>query len=310
MHLIKRIIPPKTFCGVPYAEDLSTLDAEVAIIGASHGTPYTPGKASHSANSPGTVRAALSWYSANREQFDFDAMTEILGGASVMDCGDIPGDLNDGEKNRARITETVSLILARGTIPILLGGDDSVPIPFFHAYAGSDPLMIVQIDAHIDWRDEVHGITHGFSSTMRRASEMEHIQHMIQIGARGPGSARRQEINDAKSWGSLFFTARDVAKHGMQPAIDSIPNGAKVIFSIDVDGLDPTLVPGVILPAPGGVGYQQMLDLIEGVAQRAQIVGATFVEFVPENDIQGLGARAIARLASVLIAAIGQQINH
>jgi agmatinase len=96
----------------------------------------------------------------------------------------------------------------------------------------------------------------------------------------------------------------------MQPAIDSIPNGAKVIFSIDVDGLDPTLMPGVILPAPGGIGYQQMLDLIEGVAQRAQIVGATFVEFVPENDIQGLGARAIARLASVLIAAIGQQIRH
>ena len=67
MHLIKRLIPPKTFCGVPYAEDLATLDTEVAIIGASHGTPYTPGKASHSANSPGAVRAALSWYSANRD---------------------------------------------------------------------------------------------------------------------------------------------------------------------------------------------------------------------------------------------------
>ena len=310
MHLIKRIIPSKTFCDVPYIEDLASLDSDVAIIGASHGTPYTPGKPSHSANAPEYVRSALSWYSANHEQFDFDAMTEILGGASVVDCGDVPGDLNDGEKNRDRITEVVAAVLSNGSIPILLGGDDSVPIPFFHAYAGSDPLMIVQVDAHIDWRHEVHGITHGFSSTMRRASEMEHIKQMLQIGARGPGSARRQEISDAKSWGSSIITARDIAKNGMQPAINNIPNGAKVILSIDVDGLDPSLVPGVILPAPGGVSYQQMLDLIEGVSERAQIVGATFVEFVPENDIQGLGARAIARLATVLIAAIAKQTKR
>jgi agmatinase len=79
------------------------------------------------------------------------------------------------------------------------------------------------------------------------------------------------------------------------------------VFSIDVDGLDPALVPGILLPAPGGIGYQQMITLIRGVAARATIVGAAFVEFVPEKDVNGYGARVIARLASVIIATIGHQ---
>ncbi len=84
-----------------------------------------------------------------------------------------------------------------------------------------------------------------------------------------------------------------------------MPEGAEVILSIDVDGIDPAVVPGVILPAFGGLGYQQVLDVIHGVAAKAQIVGAAFVEYVPEKDPTGSGAQAIARLASNVIAAVG-----
>ena len=76
-----------------------------------------------------------------------------------------------------------------------------------------------------------------------------------------------------------------------------------MILAIDVDGIDPTVVPGVILPAFGGLTYQDMLELIHGVAARANIVGADFVEFVPEQDPTGRGAQAIARLVSNVIAA-------
>ena len=64
-------------------------------------------------------------------------------------------------------------------------------------------------------------------------------------------------------------------------------------------------VSGVILPACGGLGYQQVLDVIHGTAAKARIIGATFVEYVPEKDPSGTGAQAIARLASNLIAAVG-----
>jgi len=299
--------PETTFCGVPWCADPAKADADVVVLGAPHGTPYRPGTASHAAGAPAAVRGALGWYSANPEQHDFDAGTQVFGGARVVDAGDVPGDLVDGAENRARIAARVGEVLAAGAVPLLLGGDDSVPIPLFEAYAGSGDLIIVQVDAHIDWRHEVGGVTHGYSSTMRRASEMAHVKGLVQIGARGPGSAREAELADARAWGATLFTARRVHAEGVAPALDALPEGSRVILSIDVDGIDPGVVPGVILPAFGGLGYQQSLDVIHGVAARATIVGAAFVEYVPERDPQGSGAQAIARLASNVIAAVGVQ---
>jgi agmatinase len=305
--MAERRKPETTFSGVPWCEDPATAEADVVVLGAPHGTPYRPGTASHAAGGAAAVRTALTWYSANPEQFDFDAGTPVFGGARVADAGDVVGDLADGDGNRARITEGAREILAGGAVPLLLGGDDSVPIPFFEAYADRGDLAIVQVDAHIDWRDEVNGITHGFSSTMRRASEMAHVKTLVQIGARGPGSARQAEVDDARAWGATLYTARQVHARGVAPALEAVPAGARVILSIDVDGIDPDIVPGVILPAFGGLSYQQMLDVIHGVAARAKIVGACFVEYVPERDPQERGAHVIARLASNVIAAIGVQ---
>jgi len=296
--------PETTFCHVPVCEDVRALEADVAVLGAPHGTPYRPGEASHAAGGAKAVREALAWYATDREQFDFDSLTPVMGTARVVDCGDVPGDLRDGAKNRTAIAAATKAILERAALPLLLGGDDSVPIPFISAFGqtGHEKITIVQVDAHIDWRHEVDGVTLGFSSTMRRASEMAHVTGMVQIGARGPGSARRAEFDDARAWGSKIFTARDVHAEGLGPALAAVPDGAKVILAIDVDGLDPSLVPGVILPAFGGLSYQQALDLIQGLAGKAKIVGCNFVEYTPEKDPTGSGAQAIARLACSVIA--------
>ena len=77
---------------------------------------------------------------------------------------------------------------------------------------------------------------------------------------------------------------------------------ADFVLSLDVDGLDPSLVPGVILPALGGSGYQQMLDIIQGVCAKTNLVDAIFVEYMPEQDPTGSGAKAISRLAENIIA--------
>ena len=73
----------------------------------------------------------------------------------------------------------------------MFGGDDSTPIPFITGFAGSPPIAILQIDAHIDWRDTIRGERYGYSSTMRRASEQSHVWRIVQAGMRGLGSARR-----------------------------------------------------------------------------------------------------------------------
>lgn len=293
--------PDPTFLGVPFAADPS--GADVAVIGVPHATPYRPGRPSHAAEAPGAIRSALGWYGADTTRWDFDTDGPLLGGATVVDLGDVPGDLIDGAANRRAITVATVRPLAGGAVPLVLGGDDSVPIPVIEAYAGRGPLTIVQVDAHIDWRHEVDGVTHGFSSTMRRASELDHVARIVQIGARGPGSARAEEVEAARAWGAVLHTARDVHSHGIAPALEAVPAGGDVYLAIDVDGLDPSVVPGVILPAFGGLTYQHVLDVILGVAAKARIVGVDFVEYVPSKDPGGTGAQAIARLASVTVAA-------
>lgn len=297
-----------TFCGVPPCTDLDALDADVTVFGAPHGTPYEPGVASHAAAAAGAVRAALDWFSVGREQLDLDTGQPVMGRARVADCGDVEVDIHDGPANREKIRAAVEKMLAKDAMPLLLGGDDSTPIPMIEAYRSfRKPVTIVQIDAHIDWREDIDGERYGYSSTMRRASEMPHVRSIIQVGARGPGSARPSDLRDALAWGAKIHTARDVHRNGIQPVIDDIAADAQVILAVDVDGLDPGLVPGIILPAFGGLGYQQMLDVIEGVCGKARLVGAAFVEFVPDRDPTGNGAKAIARLASNVIASAWPQ---
>jgi agmatinase len=294
----------QTFCGLPRG-DRGSLDADVAILGAAHGTPYKPGIASHAAGAPTSIRAALEWYDTRRDHVDMDRGAPLMAGIKAVDIGDVPTDPdNDGAANRAAIREAVAAIRKAGAAPILLGGDDSVPIPFYEGFAGEE-IWILQIDAHIDWRDEVDGVTHGFSSTMRRASEMAQVKGIVQVGLRGVGSAREGEVATAVEWGAQLFPMRLVHAEGLAPALAAVPEGAKVALNIDADGLDPSLCPGVLSPEFGGLNYQQMLDVFEGIAARNRIVGATVVEYVPDRDPGGLGGKALARLVCNLISAIG-----
>ncbi len=299
------IKPEKCFCGLEYRTLDNLHDVDVAVFSACHGTPYKSGIASHAANAPKAIRDALSWYSSNPEQLDLDTMKPVFGGKSVVDCGDINGSTTDGAANRQTINQTTRDILLTGSIPILIGGDDSTPIPFIEAIASQMPVVIIQIDAHIDWREEVDGERFGFSSTMRRSSEFKNVREIIQIGGRGPGSARPADLATAQEWGVKFFFARDVYKDGLTTAIDAIPQGANVILAIDVDGLDPSVVPGVILPAFGGLSYAHVREIILSVMERANIIGADFVELVPERDPTNLGAMAVARLICTAIASSG-----
>ena len=168
------------------------------------------------------------------------------------------------------------------------------------------PVVVVQIDAHIDWREEIDGERYGFSSTMRRCSEFKNVRGIIQIGGRGPGSAKPSDLEEARLWGVEFFFARDVHRRGLDPIIATVPERANVVLSIDVDGLDPSVVPGVVLPAFGGLSYTQVTEIILSVMGKANIVAANFVELVSERDPSGLGAMAVARLVCTAIASAGK----
>ncbi len=297
----------ETFFGLPACRDVADLDAHVAVLGAPAATPY-PSVGPYCADGPSAMRAAMAGYATSLDHYDFDQEGRLLAeGGRAVDLGDVPWDAGDAAGNRSRIRETVAAVLDRDAVPVVMGGDDSVPIPVLEAYAGHGPLTVLQVDAHIDWRDEVDGERMGLSSTMRRASEMKHVTGIVQVGARAVGSARPGDLADAEAWGAKIIRARTVHAEGMARAIDRIPARANVFISIDVDGLDPSVVPAVIGPSPGGLSHQQVLELLHGVAAKAFIAGADVVELMPSADVGGRGALVAARLVANAIGLIVRQ---
>ncbi len=205
----------------------------------------------------------------------------------VVDLGDLPVDMASAERNRRVIQDTCVAVIEKGAILFALGGDDSIPLPMLWAMERLEDITILQLDAHADWRDEVGGERYGLSSGMRRASELPFVKKILQVGMRGLSSAGREEVGDAKAWGVNFFPACDVHDHGVVPILEEIDPGSNVFITIDLDGLDPSIMPAVYVPAPGGLLYWQVVKLIKGVVSKANLRAFALVELVPASDLGG-----------------------
>lgn len=298
--------PVETFLGWPAAD--AAHGAQIALIGADMATPYHS-VGPYCAGAPQAIRRGSADYSSNSGHMNFDLDGPVLpAGVRAVDLGDVVTRPEDPAGNRNAIRDAVRSVRAARAVPIVFGGDDSVPIPMIEALDDDGPLTILQIDAHIDWRDALEGERLGLSSTMRRASEMAHVERIVQVGARGVGSARESDFAEARAWGSAFLLGREVAREGVARAVALVPEGARVVIAFDCDALDPSVMPAVIAPTAGGLTYMQTLDLIEGVAERAEIVAFDMVEFLPDADTCGAAAVTAAQLAAAVAGIIARQV--
>jgi len=301
--------PSGGFFDLPLQSPGDTGDADIVLMGAPAATPYAS-VGNYCAEAADAIRGAFGWPGVlGHHDFDIDGYL-LPDGIKAIDWGNLDYSKTDFATNRDTIRDYVSKVLAAKAIPLVLGGDDSVPIPVLGAYREQGPLTILQLDAHIDWRDEVNGETMGLSSNMRRASEMGWIENIIQVGARGIGSARSQDRQDALDWGVQFFPMRDVVRNGIQAIIDAIPRHANLYIALDIDVMDPAVVPAVIGPAPGGFSYWQMLEILEAAAERARISGFNLVELMPSADIGGRGALVAARIVAMIMGLAARQRIH
>lgn len=299
----------ETFLNVPTCS-LSHLNesVDIVIVGASDGTPHIPGQASHAKDAPDAMRRSMKAAANDLTRWDFDQNGPLLpAGLNVRDAGNLATEPATARHNRELIRKATLAILDAAAVPVLLGGDDSVPIPFFEAFEAHGPITIVQVDAHLDWRDERNGLRHTFSSPMRRASEMPWVEHIIQVGMRGIGGSRKNDLDDALRWGVQVISAASVRRRGMGPVLDCIPEGARCVITIDCDGLDPAVVPGVLVPQPGGLDFVDVMDLFDGITAKASIVGVDVVEFVASRDVNEIGAFTAARFVCKAIGCIGRQ---
>lgn len=298
-----------TFLGLPAGVPGDA--ADVAILGIPHGVPYpAPGLTAGCADAPAAIRARSQRLARFVAHHDFDLDGPMLPPGStfrVIDVGDVAGDAGDAAGNVSRAEDAVRAATAAGSVPIILGGDDSVPIPALRALDAAGPLHVLQVDAHLDFRDAVAGIRDGYSSPMRRASEMDHVARIVQVGLRGVGSARTDDVADARAAGNLLVTARQLRERGVSWLLEQLPVDAPLFVAFDCDGLDPSVLPAVSGLSPGGVAYDEAVDLLTGAARRCRIVGAAFTELVPERDVNERSALVVVRLVSLLLAALARR---
>lgn len=173
----------------------------------------------------------------------------------------------------------VAELLAEGKFVIALGGEHSITTGIVNAYrtATAEPFTVVQIDAHGDLRHEYEGSIHNHACVMRRIVDMG--LPTVQVGIR---SICKEEADLIKDKNLSVFRAREIAMQPdwMERALAAIQT-EKVFFTIDLDGIDPTLIPGVGTPEPGGLNWYSLTTFIRRVFEAHDVLGCDVMELAP-----------------------------
>jgi agmatinase len=294
-----------TFGKSPYQPDWGAIDADVAILGApfDFGTQWRAG----ARFGPRAVREASTLFSfGHAGAYDHEDDVTYLEGVRMVDIGDADIVHTDTVTSHANIEAGVRAILAAGALPVVIGGDHSVNIPCIRAFDGHGPIHIVQIDAHLDFVDERHGVRFGHGNPMRRAAEQAHVTGLSQFGIRNVSSTAREGYEAARAMGSDILSVRQIRKLGVEATLARIPAGARYYVTIDIDGFDPSIAPGTGTPSHGGFLYYEVLELLAGLVNRGTVVGIDLVEVAPDYDHTGTTAILAAQ---VLLNVIGRVMH-
>lgn len=276
-----------TFGKRPYVADWSTIDADVAVLGAPYdaGTQYRSG----ARFGPRAVREASTLFSfGHAGAYDHEDDATYLGGeVRIVDMGDADIVHTDTVTSHKNIETGVRAALAAGALPVTIGGDHSINIPCINAFADQGDIHILQIDAHLDFVDERHGVRFGHGNPMRRAAEKPYVTGLTQVGIRNVSSTAKEGYSDARAMGSDILSVRQQRTLGAAATIARIPKGAKLYITIDIDAFCPSIAPGTGTPSHGGFLYYEVLEMMQLAAQNHQIVGIDLVEVAPDYDPTG-----------------------
>jgi agmatinase len=273
-----------TFGKRPYIADWDAINADIAVLGAPYdfGTQWRPG----ARFGPRAVREASTLFSfGHAGAYDHeDDATYLASDVRIVDIGDADIIHTKTEESHANIEFGVRKILAAGALPVVIGGDHSINIPCINAFSDQEPVHIVQIDAHLDFVDERHGVTAGHGNPMRRAIEKPWVSGMTQLGIRNVSSTAKEGYEDARARGSDILSVRQVQKLGVNAVLERIPLGARYYVTIDIDAFCPSIAPGTGTPSHGGFLYYDVLEILQGLAKRGQVAGIDLVEVAPAYD--------------------------
>ena len=278
---------PSNFLGLP--PDLSDpQSARFVVLPAPYDGTTTFLKGTR--HGPGAVITA----SQQVELYDDELGEEIVRSAGVAT---LPAPRLDGllPEAVADILEALAAPhLAAGRTLVTVGGEHSVSLGPIRALKKLTPrLTVLQVDAHCDLRDEYAGTRHGHACVMRRVLE-DVGAFVVQVGVR---ALSREEACLVAAERVKTFFARDLAREFASaiPRVISAVSTPHVYLSVDVDGFDPSVVPGTGTPEPGGLGWWDVLALARALASARRILAFDVVETLPSAG-QVVSEFAAARL--------------
>jgi agmatinase len=235
---------------------------------------------------------AIMEASANMELYDIETDSEVYK-KGIFTEETIGGEISTKEMIEA-VTETVKYYLEKGKFTVVIGGEHSVSIGPIMAHAKQyENLTVLQLDAHSDLREEYNGSKYNHACVMARVKELCPV---VQVGIRSMDYSEKKSMDTSK----VFF-AKDI--HDSTDWIKKVVSklSDNVYITIDLDVLDPSIMPSTGTPEPGGLFWYDVLALLKAVSVKKNIVGFDVVELCPSEENKApdfLAAKLIYKLLS------------
>ncbi|SHH75614.1 agmatinase [Sporanaerobacter acetigenes] len=207
----------------------------------------------------------------------------------ICDVGDLVLPIGNTEKSMEVIKEFAKEIVEDGKIPMMIGGDHLVSYPAIEAvYEKHKDIYVLHFDAHTDLRDTFFGEKLSHANVLRRTWDFLGDGRIYQFGIR---SGDREEFLWAEEHTHLTKFNYD----GLDEVVEKLKEKA-VYVTIDIDILDPSVVPGTGTPEPGGISFKEMLDILSKINKLNNIVGADLVELAPHYDPTGVSSAVACKI--------------
>jgi len=236
--------------------------------------------------------AAVCEASANMELYDIETDSEVYK-KGIFTENAIGGEISTREMIEA-VHEAVRYYIEKDKFTVVIGGEHSVSIGSIKAHAERYPdLTVLQLDAHADLRDEYNGSKYNHACVMARARELCPI---VQVGIRSMDSSEKERMDVS----NVFFAEKIRTRADwIAKAVSKLSRN--VYVTVDLDVLDPSIMPSTGTPEPGGLSWYDVLELLKTAIEKKNVVGFDVVELCPDDRNKApdfLAAKLIYKLLS------------
>jgi len=247
---------------------------------------------------PGTKYGPQTIIDASRHMELYDiTLKRSIKETDIFTLQELEPSKNLPKETVLRVKDVIEKILEDKKIPIMIGGEHSITVGAVSAFKEKNfDFSVLQIDAHADLRDDFEGTKYHHGCTMRRVRNLN--SSVIQVGIRSISPEEAQYIEDRKVNNIFFYPDLLIEK------IVSLLK-ENVYLTFDLDALDPSIMPSVGTPEPGGISWREVINLIENISRNRKIIGADVVELSPLPGMIApdfLAAKLVYKIISYILS--------